>query len=165
MTVKTMENIFVETLKDIYYAEKQILKALPGMVKKAGSPETQRGAQDTPAGDRRTGGPARPGLQAVRCCRRAARSARRSKASSPEAKEHMEDIEDAKVLDAGMIGSAQAVEHYEITPIRDPHSLGEADWVGTRLSGCSEENLEQEKHADKLLTEIAESAVNRRAAA
>src|SRR5688572_13660908 len=39
MTVKTMEDLFVETLKDIYYAEKHILKALPGMVKKAGAPE------------------------------------------------------------------------------------------------------------------------------
>jgi ferritin-like metal-binding protein YciE len=37
MTVKTMEDLFVETLKDIYYAEKHILKALPGMVKKAGA--------------------------------------------------------------------------------------------------------------------------------
>jgi ferritin-like metal-binding protein YciE len=46
MTVKTMEDLFVETLKDIYYAEKHILKALPGMVKKAGSKEL-RNALDT----------------------------------------------------------------------------------------------------------------------
>ena len=39
MAVKTMEDLFVDTLKDIYYAEKQILKALPGMAKKAGSAE------------------------------------------------------------------------------------------------------------------------------
>jgi ferritin-like metal-binding protein YciE len=47
MTVKTMEDLFVETLKDIYYAEKQILKALPGMVKKAGSQKLKE-ARDTP---------------------------------------------------------------------------------------------------------------------
>ena len=41
MTVKTMDDLFVATLKDIYYAEKQILKALPGMVKKAKGPRTQ----------------------------------------------------------------------------------------------------------------------------
>jgi ferritin-like metal-binding protein YciE len=38
MPIKTMDDLFIETLKDIYYAEKHILKALPGMVKKAGAP-------------------------------------------------------------------------------------------------------------------------------
>jgi ferritin-like metal-binding protein YciE len=81
-----------------------------------------------------------------------------------EAKEHMEDIENAEVLDAGMIGSAQSVEHYEITRygtlIAWAKHLGRDDAI--RLLQA---NLEQEKKADRLLTEIAESAVNERAAA
>ena len=114
MTVKTMEDLFVETLKDIYYAEKHILKALPGMVKKAGRKNSR-----TPS--KRTG--RRPKDRSIGWSRSSS-----SSTSSPrgkkceaiegiiaEAKEHMEDIEDPEVLDAGMIGSAQAVEHYEIT--------------------------------------------------
>jgi ferritin-like metal-binding protein YciE len=82
-----------------------------------------------------------------------------------EAKEHMADIEDAEVLDAGMIGSAQAVEHYEITRygtlIAWAKQLGRDDAVVDLL----EANLDQEKQADRLLTEIAETSVNERAAA
>jgi ferritin-like metal-binding protein YciE len=81
-----------------------------------------------------------------------------------EAKEHMADTEDAEVLDAGMIGSAQAVEHYEITRygtlIAWTKQLGRDDAID-----FLEANLEQEKKADRLLTEIAESAVNQKAAA
>jgi ferritin-like metal-binding protein YciE len=59
MLVKTMEDLFVETLKDIYYAEKQILKALPGMVKKAGAKELKNA--------RRADRSPRTGVQAFRC--------------------------------------------------------------------------------------------------
>jgi ferritin-like metal-binding protein YciE len=76
----------------------------------------------------------------------------------------MADIDDAEVLDAGMIGSAQAVEHYEITRygtlIAWAKQLGRDDAID-----FLEANLEQEKKADRLLTEIAESAVNQKAAA
>jgi len=76
----------------------------------------------------------------------------------------MEEIGDAEVLDAGMIGSAQAVEHYEITRygtlIAWAKQLGRADAIELLQA-----NLKQEKHADALLTEIAEAAVNQRAAA
>jgi ferritin-like metal-binding protein YciE len=81
-----------------------------------------------------------------------------------EAKEHMEDIEDPEVLDAGMIGSAQAVEHYEITRYGSlmawAKQLGRDDAIE-----LLEANLKQEKHADELLTEIAEISVNQKAAA
>ena len=76
----------------------------------------------------------------------------------------MDDIEDAKVLDAGMIGSAQAVEHYEITRygtlIAWARQLGRDDAIP-----LLESNLKEEKHADQLLTQIAEAAVNQQAAA
>jgi ferritin-like metal-binding protein YciE len=75
----------------------------------------------------------------------------------------MSDIEDPEVLDAGMIGSAQAVEHYEITRygtlIAWAKQIGRAEAI--ELLEC---NLEEEKNADKLLSEIAEAAVNRKAA-
>jgi ferritin-like metal-binding protein YciE len=163
MTVKTMEDLFVETLKDIYYAEKQILKALPGMVKKAESKKL-KDALETHR--RETEGQVRRLDEVFKLFDVPPRGKKCEAIEGiiAEAKEHMDDIEDRRVLDAGMIGSAQAVEHYEITRygtlIAWARQLGRQDAV--RLL---EENLNQEKHADRLLTEIAESAVNERAAA
>src|SRR5262249_12934490 len=81
-----------------------------------------------------------------------------------ETKNHMEENEEPDVLDAGMIGSAQAVEHYEITRygtlIAWAKQLGRDEVVEPLAA-----NLEQEKNADKLLTEIAEAALNQRVAA
>ena len=81
-----------------------------------------------------------------------------------KAKEHMQDIEDPEVRDAGMIGSAQAVEHYEITRygtrIAWAKQLGKDDAIE-----FLDANLDEEKHADELLSEIAEATSNRRAAA
>ena len=158
-----MEDLFLETLKDIYYAEKQILKALPGMVKKAGDTklkqalETHR--QETEGQVQR--------LENVFKLMDAPARGKKCEAIEgiiAEAKTHMDEIEDAEVLDAGMIGSAQAVEHYEITRygtlIAWARQLGHDDAIE-----LLEANLEEEKNADELLTKIAAAAVNRKAAA
>lgn len=163
MTVKTMEDLFVETLRDIYYAEKQILKALPGMVKKAGARKLKE-ALETHREE--TEGQVDRLDQVFKLFELSPRGKKCEAIEGiiAEAKEHMEDIEDPKVLDAGMIGSAQAVEHYEITRygtlIAWAKQLGRDDAIQ-----LLEQNLEQEKHADQLLTEIAESAINQKAAA
>lgn len=163
MTVKTMEDLFVETLKDIYYAEKQILKALPGMVKKAGSQKLKKVLETH---RQETEGQVDRLDQVFKLLELSPRGKKCEAIEGiiAEAKEHMEDIEDPKVLDAGMIGSAQAVEHYEITRygtlIAWAKLLGRDDAIK-----LLEQNLEQEKHADQLLTEIAESTINQRAAA
>jgi ferritin-like metal-binding protein YciE len=163
MTVKTMEDLFVETLKDIYYAEKHILKALPGMVKKAGAKqlkdalETHRKETENQV-DR---------LEQVFKLFDVSPRGKKCEAIEgiiAEAKEHMEDIEDPEVLDAGMIGAAQAVEHYEITRygtlIAWAKQLGKDDAIELLQA-----NLDEEKHADELLSEIAEATVNQKAAA
>lgn len=163
MTVKTMDDLFVETLKDIYYAEKHILKALPSMVKKAGDTELKKALethrQETEGQVER--------LEQVFKLFDAAPRGKKCEAIDgiiAEAKEHMSDIENPEVADAGMIGSAQAVEHYEITRygtlIAWARQLGQEDAIA-----LLEANLAEEKHADQLLTEIAEAAVNQRAAA
>lgn len=163
MTVKTMEDLFVETLKDIYYAEKQILKALPGMVKKAGSQELKKALETH---RQETEGQVDRLEQVFKLLELSPRGKKCEAIEGiiAEAKEHMEDIEDPKVLDAGMIGSAQAVEHYEIT--RYGTLIAWAKLLGRdEAIKLLEQNLEQEKHADQLLTEIAESTINQRAAA
>ncbi len=163
MTVKTMEDLFVETLKDIYYAEKHILKALPGMVKKADSKKLKEALETH---RKETEGQVDRLDQVFKLFDVAPRGKKCEAIEGiiAEAKEHMEDIEDPKVLDAGMIGSAQAVEHYEITRygtlIAWAKQLGREDAIE-----LLEANLDEEKHADRLLTDIAESAANQRAAA
>jgi ferritin-like metal-binding protein YciE len=163
MTVKTMEDLFVETLKDIYYAEKQILKALPGMVKKAGDKKL-KDALETHRQE--TEGQIDRLEQVFKLMEVPARGKKCEAIEGilAEAKEHMQDIEDPEVLDAGIIGSAQAVEHYEITRygslIAWAKQLGRDDAIE-----LLEANLEEEKNADMLLSQIAESAVNEKAAA
>jgi hypothetical protein len=103
MTIKTMEDLFVETLKDIYYAEKHILKALPGMVKKAGSRKLKEALETH---RKETEGQVDRLDQVFRLFDVAPRGKKCEAIEGilAEAKEHMEDIEDAEVLDAGMIG-------------------------------------------------------------
>jgi ferritin-like metal-binding protein YciE len=163
MAVKTMEDLFIETTRDIYYAEKHILKALPSMVKKAGSKklkdalETHR--QETEGQVDR--------LDQVFKLFGVAPRGKKCEAIEgiiAEAKERMGDIEDQEILDAVMIGAAQAVEHYEITRygtlIAWAKRLGRDDAIKLLKA-----NLEEEKNADRLLSEIAEAAVNQKAAA
>ncbi|MFM9849126.1 MAG: ferritin-like domain-containing protein [Hyphomicrobiaceae bacterium] len=163
MTVRTMEDLFVETLKDIYYAEKKILKALPAMVKKAGDKklkdalETHR--QETEGQVDR--------LEKVFKSMDVPARGKKCEAIEgiiAEAKEHMQDIKDPEVLDAGMIGSAQAVEHYEITRYGTLIAWAKQLDRGDAIE-LLEANLEEEKNADLLLSQIAEAAVNEKAAA
>jgi ferritin-like metal-binding protein YciE len=163
MTIKTMDDLFVATLKDIYYAEKQILKALPGMVKKANGDglkealETHR--QETEGQVDRLD-------QVFKMLDVPARGKKCEAIQGiiDEAKEHMEEIEDERVLDAGMISSAQAVEHYEIcrygSLIEWARDLGHDEAIK-----LLQQTLDEEKKADKLLTQIARSSSNSKAVA
>jgi ferritin-like metal-binding protein YciE len=163
MSIKSMEDLFVETLKDIYYAEKQILKALPGMVKKAHDGKLKKALETH---RKETEGQVER-LEEVFGLLDIAPRGKKCEAIEgiiAEAKQHMGEIEDEQVLDAGMIASAQAVEHYEITRygtlIAWARQLGQKEAIG-----LLQKNLEQEEHADALLTEIAEGGANERAAA
>jgi len=162
MSVETMEDLFQDTLKDIYYAEKQILKALPGMIKKAQSPELAE-ALETHRGE--TEGQIERLEEVFSLIDAAARGKKCDAIEGilKEAKEHMSEIEDKLVRDAGMIGSAQAVEHYEITRygtlIAWAKTLGEQDKIVSLL----QQNLDEEKNADKLLSQIAKTVVNEHA--
>lgn len=162
MAVKTMEDLFVETLKDIYYAEKQILKALPGMVKKADDASLKEALETH---RKETEGQIDRLEQVFKMMDVRARGKKCDAIEGilAEAKEHMDGIEDAQVLDAGMIGSAQAVEHYEITRygnlITWAGQIGRDDTIKLLQA-----NLAEEKNADALLSKIAKAAVNRKAA-
>ena len=163
MTIKSMDDLFVATLKDIYYAEKQILKALPTMVKKANGPELKEALETH---RKETEGQIERLDQVFAYLDVPARGKKCEAIEGiiDEAKEHMDEIEDDQVLDAGMISSAQAVEHYEIcrygTLIEWAKTLGHDDAIA-----LLQQNLDEEKNADKLLTRIAKASSNQKAMA
>lgn len=163
MSVKTMQDLFVATLKDIYYAEKQILKALPGMIGNADNAKLKKALD---AHRKETEGQVDRLEKVFKLIDVPARGKKCDAIEGiiAEAKEHMDEIKDERVLDAGIISSAQAVEHYEIcrygTLVEWANDLGHKD-----AAKLLAETLAEERHADTLLTEIARGSVNRDAEA
>lgn len=162
MALRSMEDLFLHTLKDIYYAERQILRTLPRMMKKAGSPELKKAfethREETEHQIERL-------QQVFESLDTASRGVKCEAIEGiiSEAEHLAEEIEDKEVLDAGLIASAQAVEHYEIT--RYGTLIAWAEQLGMKDAvKLLKETLEEEKRTDKLLSEMAQSRVNRQAA-
>ncbi len=159
---KSLEDLFVNLLKDIYYAEKQILKALPKMAKKADSDDLRQAFEHHLE---ETRGQVERLEQVFALCdlKPTAKTCAAIKGILEEGEEDMKEAGDPDVLDAGMIADAQAVEHYEIarygTMVAWAKQLGMND-----AASLLEETLEQEHNADRTLTEIAEGSLNREAA-
>jgi len=162
MSLKSMEDLFVHGLKDIYYAEKKLVQNLPKMAKKA---ESQDLAQAISQHLRETEnqvarlerifklnnmeprGKKCPGIEGL----------------IQEAKEIMEEAEDGDTLDAGMLAASQSVEHYEISRYGTLIAWAEELGMGETVS-LLKETLAEEKNADKLLSQLAEGKLNREAA-
>jgi ferritin-like metal-binding protein YciE len=160
--IKTLDDLFVHLLQDIYYAESQIVKALPDMIDKATEPDLKQGFQkhlgETENHVKRLEQVFQMHGQTAKGVQCAAMDGILN-----EATEIMGDVADKDVLDAAMLASAQAVEHYEIT--RYGTLIALARQLGRRdCASVLEQTLEEEKATDKKLTEIAESRVNRQAA-
>jgi ferritin-like metal-binding protein YciE len=160
--IKTMDDLFVHTLRDIYYAENQILKALPEMIEKATDPQLKQSFQmhlgETKNHVTRVEqvfkmhgveveGVDCPAIDGI----------------IEEANDVAGEVEDKKVLDAALIAAAQAVEHYEMTRygtlVAWAKQLGRND-----CASVLQQNLDEEKAADKKLSTLAEGNVNRKAA-
>ena len=162
MALKTLEDLLKHTMKDILYAEKQIEKELPKMARKASS-EQLRIAFEQHVEETR---------QQIENLEQAFAeldvAARGEKCEAilgilEEAKTVMDEIEDPDTLDAGMIASAQAVEHYEIS--RYGTIIAWAEQLGHgKIADLARKNLEQEISADQKLSAIAEAAANPKAA-
>ena len=160
--IKSLDDLFIHTLQDIYYAEQQITKALPQMMEQVTDPqlkqafqthlgETQQQIQMVEQVFRMHGhdpkGVTCPAIDGI----------------IDEAQEIAGDIEDPQVLDAALLAAAQAVEHYEITRygtlIAWAKQLGRDD-----CASVLQQNLDEEYATDKKLTAMAEAKVNVRAA-
>jgi len=157
--IKSMDDLFVHTLRDIYYAEKQILKSLPDMIEKSSDPQLKQGFQAHQSETRnqvtrleqvfRLHGHEPKGIDCPAI-----------DGIIEEAEDVVGEVEDKSVLDAALIAAAQTVEHYEITRygslIAWAKELGRND-----CAALLQQNLDEEKATDRKLTSIGESRVNR----
>jgi ferritin-like metal-binding protein YciE len=157
-----LEELLVDELKDLYSAENQIVKALPKMAKATSSPELKRAFErhleetkrqverlDTigEALDIRLTGKKCKGMEGL----------------IEEGKEIMEEDLDENAIDAGLIGAAQKVEHYEIAAYGTART--HASLLGyTKVAKLLQQTLDEEGNTDKKLTQLAESIINVEAA-
>jgi ferritin-like metal-binding protein YciE len=160
--IKSLDDLFVHQLQDIYYAENQITKALPKMIALATDPGLKSGFEQHL---RETQNQIKRLEQVFQM------HGQQPKAIDcpaidgiiKEANETSGEISDKEVLDAALIASAQAVEHYEITKygslIAWAKQLGRED-----CAAVLQQNLDEEGATDKKLTAMAEAKINRRAA-
>jgi ferritin-like metal-binding protein YciE len=159
--VKTMEDLFLHTLKDIYYAEKLIYRSLPKMMKQASSPELKQAFEKH---RQETEGQIERLEQIFEDCEVAARGVRCEAMDGiiAEAKDIMEEVEDDQVRDAGMLAAAQTVEHYEIS--RYGTMIAWANQLGMKNAvKLLQQTLDEEKKTDKLLSDLALKQVNQEA--
>ena len=157
--IKTLNDLFVHTLQDVYYTEQKITKALPKMISKVSDPQLQSAFKahlaETEVHIKRVEQVFKmhgETPKAVTCPA--------IDGIVTEAEEIMKDASDAEVLDAAALASAQAVEHYEITRygtlVAWARELGRND-----CASVLQQNLDEEKVTDQKLTQIAEARVNR----
>jgi len=160
--IKSLDDLFVHTLRDIYYAEQQIAKSLPDMIDKASDPNLKSGFEthlaETQGQISRLekvfemhGVPIKgvdcPAIDGI----------------LEEASEVAGEADNKSVMDAALIAAAQAVEHYEITRygtlIAWAKELGRAD-----CASLLEESLQEEQATDTKLNKLATAKVNQKAA-
>jgi len=158
MELESLEELYVEELKDLWSAEKQILRALPRMIKAASNRELKRGFT---AHERQT----REQVKRLeRICKELGVSPRGKKCEGmegllQEGTDLIKERPDPDVLDAGLIAAAQHVEHYEMAGYGTVRT-----WA--RLLGYDNQadllqtTLDEEGMTDKQLTELAERMIN-----
>jgi len=159
---KTLQDLFLENLKDIYYAEKKMLVALPKMAKAVNSDQLRAAFEKHVA---ETEGQV-DRLQKVFKLLKQNPKGKTCPAILglvEEGEEVMEDFEDSPALDAGLLSGAQAVEHYEIS--RYGTLIAWAEQLGmTQAVQLLQQTLDEEKKTDAALSKLAQAAINQKAA-
>jgi len=158
---KGLDDLFHDTLKDIYYAEKKILTTLPKMARAARSDELKAAFEKHRV---ETEGQV-DRLQQVFAIigkKPVGKTCDAIVGITEEGAEIMSDYKGSPALDAGLLAAAQAVEHYEISRYGTLRTWAEELGFGDAAE-LLEETLEEEKATDQALTELAKSAVNQEA--
>lgn len=158
MKLESLQDLLVEQLKDLYSAENQLIKALPKMAKAASSPELRAGFEEHLEQTRK---------QAERIeqiCEQMGISPKGKKCAAmegliEEGKELMEEDADPAVLDAGLIASAQKVEHYEMASYGCARTWAEELGLD-QAAELLEATFKEEKETDEKLTQLAKQGVN-----
>lgn len=163
MTIRTLDELFLHTLKDVLYAERKILKALPKMERQATHPEL-KAALSSHRDETED-----HVLRLEEVFEHLGKPARGAKCDAmvgliEEAEGLMADIDDAETMDAALVSLAQAIEHYEIA--RYGTLVAWADQLGhPKMAKLLNETLDQEYAADRALSSLAQERLNAPAAA
>jgi len=159
---KTLDDLFLDTLKDIYFAEKQIVKALPKMAKAAQSPQLRAGFEKHLA---ETEGHVERLEQIFDILDVPARgkTCEAILGILEEGKSIMEDFKDTPALDAGLVSAAQAVEHYEIARYGTLKAWAKQMGRGDVMKLLEATEME-EIATDQALSQVATTEVNKKAA-
>jgi ferritin-like metal-binding protein YciE len=158
MSDKDLNALFLDTLKDIYYAEKQIYKSLPKMAKAASSDKLKAAFETHHA---ETEGQIERLEQVFELLCKPARGKKCDAIEGilEEGKEIMDEYEDQPALDAGLLAAAQAVEHYEISRYGTLRSWATKLGLNEAVK-LLDRTLVEEKKTDDVLTKLADSEVN-----
>jgi ferritin-like metal-binding protein YciE len=160
---KTLDDLFEDTLKDIFYAENKILKALPKMAKAAQSEELKEAFEKHLKETEEQVSRLEKVFELIDVAPRG-KKCEAIEGILEEGAEIIKEFKGAPALDAGLVSAAQAVEHYEIarygTLKRWAEQMGLDDAVA-----LLDETLEEEKNTDEALTELADAAINQMAEA
>ena len=163
MAIKTLDDLFNETLKDLYYAEKKLVKTLPKMMKRAGSSHL-KGAIEGHLVETEGHVTRLEEVFAMMGKKPVAKKCEAIEGLLKESDEVMDEIESAEALDAAIISSAQTVEHYEIarygTLVCWARQLGMDD-----VEALLHRTLDEEKAADQKLSGLAAEYISQQAAA
>jgi ferritin-like metal-binding protein YciE len=153
-----LHELFVDELKDLYNAENQLIKALPRMAKAAATPELKR-AFEKHLGETRRQAQRLEQIGRALDVKVTGKKCKGMEGLIAEGKELLQDDLDESALDAGLIGAAQKVEHYEIAAYGTART--HAQMLGhDKIARLLQQTLDEEGEADKKLTAIAERRVN-----
>ncbi len=163
MSLDSLEKLFTEELKDVYNAEKQLVRALPRMAKAAESEDLR---QAFTKHQKETEGHVQRLEQIFQQLGQSARgkTCKGMQGLIEEGKEVMEEEGEGPVIDAALIASAQRVEHYEIAAYGCLRTYAELLGMDQAVK-LLQQTLQEEEATDKTLTQLGESGINEAAAA
>jgi ferritin-like metal-binding protein YciE len=162
MKLESLEDLFVDELKDLYNAENQLIKALPKMAKAASSDELRSAFQEHLEQTKEHVNRLEKVFKELNCSPKG-KKCRAMEGLIEEGSERLDDDSDGAVKDAALIAAAQRVEHYEIAGYGCVRTY--AEQLGhTEAANLLQQTLEEEGAADKKLTHLAEGIINQQAA-
>jgi ferritin-like metal-binding protein YciE len=153
MEMQSLRDLMIDELKDLYSAENQILKALPKMIKKATSPDLKQGFEKHLKETEGQVGRLDKIFQELNESPRG-KKCKGMEGIIADGKELMEEDAEPEVLDAGLIGAAQHVEHYEMAGYGCARTYAELLGLNN-VARLLQQTLDEEKATDQKLTELA----------